>query len=411
MKFQQTEGQNENEQNLQLKRPLTESGTMSLKQSQKSAHAFSCKDSCNVLPDNPSTWPQCPLMIRPTPHSSTKVIGIRRARGDTYEALTGFHDSCILPINNGREVEGESVVIDFESTYFVGTLLLRIKQAPPVPLEIHGNSCHEEDESNTVEDDKDQKPDYFANKKRKFQAVIKGRFRAPLSMSKCVTGQSFGRPAGKLPARWLVQSFIKFISVLAPQLDASFGDKPRFLTPLVATAQTVLSEECKNQEYKNRDDISSSSKKSGHGVKFEMEADIEEPSSMESSSVLSALRTNNDLIIDIPDTTSLSAMGRGATRKKIFNALNAKESTEPRFDLNKVYTFEFYQHLLDFGDQLSIDVGKIGGMFPISQAMDGQPLKVMAAYKDSKNKQELDSLWSFDIFHESLYSYAKLALG
>mmetsp|Transcript_26064 Transcript_26064/g.57415 ORF Transcript_26064/g.57415 Transcript_26064/m.57415 type:complete len:128 (+) Transcript_26064:72-455(+) len=76
MKFQQTEGQNENEQNLQLKRPLTESGTMSLKQSQKSAHAFSCKDSCNVLPDNPSTWPQCPLMIRPTPHSSTKVIGI-----------------------------------------------------------------------------------------------------------------------------------------------------------------------------------------------------------------------------------------------------------------------------------------------------------------------------------------------
>jgi len=55
-------------------------------------------------------------------------------------------------------------------------------------------------------------------------------------------------------------------------------------------------------------------------------------------------------------------------------------------------------------------MGKIGGMIPLVQAMDGQPLKIMAAYGESEENQELDTLWSFDIFHESLYPYAESAL-
>ena len=34
------------------------------------------KSPCKALPEHPSTWPQRPLMIRPTPLSSTKVIGV-----------------------------------------------------------------------------------------------------------------------------------------------------------------------------------------------------------------------------------------------------------------------------------------------------------------------------------------------
>ena len=37
--------------------------------------AFPCISSGTILPDHPSRWPQRPLMIRPTPMSSTKVIG------------------------------------------------------------------------------------------------------------------------------------------------------------------------------------------------------------------------------------------------------------------------------------------------------------------------------------------------
>jgi hypothetical protein len=330
----------------------------------------------------------------------------------------GFSAGCILPINNGREVEGESIVVDFESIHFVGTLLLRIKQVPPVPVPRGRDekSCSNEDESNACQDDRNSQRDYFANKKRKFQAVIKGRFKTPLSMSRCVTGQIFERPAGKLPARWVVKNFIKVVSIFAPQLDASLDDNmPRFLAPLVATAQTVLTE---NNKYEkscpkpNDRDLIDRSPSLNHGDRHRdigTGGDLEEPSSLEPNSALSALDDGSDLGITIPDTTSYSLMNRSLARKKVFNALSAKRSPEPQFDTNKVYTFEFYQHLLDFGDELALDMGRIGGMVPLAQAMDGQPLKVMAAYRSSEIKQELDSLWSFDIFHESLYSYAQMA--
>jgi hypothetical protein len=53
---------------------------------------------------------------------------------------------------------------------------------------------------------------YFEGKKRKFQANVKGRLNTPLVMTECITGQSFDRPGGKLPARWIVTSFIKLAS-------------------------------------------------------------------------------------------------------------------------------------------------------------------------------------------------------
>lgn len=132
----------------------------------------------------------------------------RLAKSDKYEDFPGFSSDETLPINNGREVAGESVVVDFESKHFVGTLLLRIKQAP--------SRQRGKDE---ISHDENGKSDYFANKKRKFQVVIKGRFKKDLPMSRCVTGQTFDRPAGKLPARWLVQKLIQFFTILAPQLD------------------------------------------------------------------------------------------------------------------------------------------------------------------------------------------------
>lgn len=406
----------------QLKKKSIENGEILGNQSEnkkkpslaRKAHTFPFKDACTILPEHPSRWPQRPLMIRPTPNSSTNVIGIRVAREDDYEDFASFHDGCILPINNGREAEGESLVIDFESTHFVGTLLLRIKQAPPVPRGKAETSWNKRDESYASQEDRDSQRNYFANKKRKFQAVIKGRFRTSLPISRCVTGQTFERPAGKLPARWVVKNFIKFVSILAPQLDASLDDHmPRFLTPLVATAQTVLSEDdgyeipCSNPSDRN------SKRTAKHGdrhLDVDTGADLEEPSSLETSSILFGIDAYSNLDITIPDTTSWSVASRNFTRKKIFNALSAKRTPEPRFNTKKVYTFEFYQHLLDFGDELAVDMGRIGGMVPLAQAMDGQPLKIMATYRSSETNHELDSLWSFDIFHESLYSYAEMAL-
>ncbi len=279
----------------------------------------------------------------------------------------------------------------------------------------------EDDKSSQSKDDIDKRQsdgklqrDYFANKKRKFQAVIKGRFKTSLSMSRCVTGQIFERPAGKLPARWIVNNFIKFFSILAPQLDVSLDEnKPRFLTPLVATAHTVLCEkdECKKSrslDDRNSTNLSSHSKERDRHLHLDKNDNLQEPPSVESSSILSDVDIYRSEGITVPDTTSFSAANRSLARKKIFNTISAKKKSQPRFDTDKTYTFEFYQHLLDFGDELAVDMRMVGGMVPLAQAMDGQPLKIMAAYK-SEIGDKLESLWSFDIFHESLYSYAEAA--
>ena len=76
--------------------------------------------------------------------------------------------------NNGREETGESLVVDFESTHFVGTMMLRIKQA-----------CM----NKNVKYKKFESESYFAGKKRRFQLCVKGRFKTPLPMSQCVTGR------------------------------------------------------------------------------------------------------------------------------------------------------------------------------------------------------------------------------
>lgn len=302
-------------------------------------------------------------------------------------------------------------MIDFESKHFVGTILIRIKQA-----------CN-----HSVQDDSDGKS-YFDGKKRKFQTVVKGRFKSPLPMSHCVTGQTFNRPAGKLPARWIVTAFIKFIATLAPQLEATLdGTKPRFLTPLIATAHTVLTSCDKSLRDSEESDV--------RDVRFpsDLEAAISEPSSIDTSSIMLAVtkasESSSSEKVNVPDTSRSSIAGRMKARKKVFNALAAAASydpckaLEPRFDTQTEYTFEFYQHLLDFGDELAVDMGMVGGKVGLAKATDGQPLKIMAAYRDPSRKKSdsgientahndklaLDTLWSFDLWHESLYPYAEMA--
>lgn len=340
-----------------------------------SKHAFPCSDTNKTLPSNPTVWPQSPLMIRPTPNTSTKIRGIRRAKSLQYEHFSGFCAGCILPLNCGSEAPGDSLVVDFESTHFVGTMLMRIKQAKRLE-----NSTTYSEQS------------YFDGKKRKFQAVVKGRFRTPLPMSEAVTGQTFDRPAGKLPARWIVTSFIKFVSSLAPQLEAKLdGNSPRFLTPLVATAHTVLQRPASL----------------GASMSTDLEDEVEEVSSTNPASVLplalEALGTDTD-------TSSMSTSARMKARKRAFNQLAAHQDKALRFDTEKEYTFEFYQHLVDFGaGGLAVDMGRPIGKVGLSHATDGQPLKFMSAHKDPTTGQ-LDTLWSFDIWHASLYPFAEKAL-
>ena len=94
--------------------------------------------------------------------------------------------------------------MDFESVHFIGELLLRISDAPELPENDY------------------RLESYFDGKKRTFQAVVTGKFKTQLSMSHCVTGQTFRR-RGHLPSTWIVNSFLKIVSLLAPQLEVDLS--------------------------------------------------------------------------------------------------------------------------------------------------------------------------------------------
>jgi hypothetical protein len=119
------------------------------------------------------------------------------------------------------------------------------------------------------------------------------------------------------------------------------GTKPRFLTPLVATAQTVIVED--DDITKNVDCCLPPSGNGGRRLKIDTEVRLKEPSTIESSSILSDLRTDSSLGINIPNTTTSSVTSRMSVRKNVFNKIAANENSEPRFDVNKIYTFEFFQ--------------------------------------------------------------------
>jgi hypothetical protein len=380
-------------------------------------HTYPCKDSYSVGPTPPIHWPQAPIMLRPTPNTQMTIRGIRYANSSRYQIFPGLCAGCILPINTGYELPGQSYVIDFESTLFIGTLLVRVKGAKPIRTTANDDTFIPNDKAHSG---KELSPYYFDGKKRQFQVMIKGRFKKDdIPMNECVTGQAFDRPAGKLPARFMVNTFIKFIATLAPQLEVELdSNRPRFLSPLISTAHTVIVKDCSISSVKRAggevDVINSNQTLPEDKVdctiyagSTTMEDDVEEPPTDDPSSIMTSLQPN----VNNGRTSSSTILQRRATRKKAFNRLAAvKESTQV-FNVNKEYTFEFFQHLLLLSepDEFKINMGhnfQIG----LTKALNGQPIKILAARRrtnyssnDNNAKERIaEVLWSFDLWHESL---------
>lgn len=164
----------------------------------------------------PDHWPQRPLLLRPTPNSGTRIRGIRfvssskeylwQADQTDSESLTWpqalrkhwekdtdvsklppptptspnpksrtMCSQCmILPINNGKELPGESLVSDFESELFIGTILVRLKD------------CHGTTIPNQVREQTNG--GYFQGLHRRYQVVIRGQFKQSLPWTECMVG-------------------------------------------------------------------------------------------------------------------------------------------------------------------------------------------------------------------------------
>ena len=360
------------------------------------------KEMSPILPKS-NQWPQCPLLLRPSPRSGTHIRSVRYANELNGKNLmdanlntmwweqissqdksseqqynqqlhqkhnTFCRDSCILPINNGNEKEGQTLVIDFESNLFVGTLQLRIRRS-----------------NGTTKKPYDDSFGFFKGRNRQYQCLISGRFKKEgIPMTECITGQMFDKPL-KPPAPYITKGAIKLITFFAPMLQANLtGRYPMAISPLGSTPQSI-----------QVDDLTVGTNNNDEGFKAcgTLLGSQEEPSS--SSRRLIPLPTK-------ATKSSSSSMSRAKARKKAFDKLCGAEDKSLTFRTDKIYTFEFLQHLVNF-DTLEMNLGSMLGKYKLNNMMNGQPLKIMAAQQSSNcddEKASFDILWSFDLWHESI---------
>eukprot|EP00559_Dactyliosolen_fragilissimus_P005902 CAMPEP_0184861280 /NCGR_PEP_ID=MMETSP0580-20130426/6000_1 /TAXON_ID=1118495 /ORGANISM="Dactyliosolen fragilissimus" /LENGTH=833 /DNA_ID=CAMNT_0027358707 /DNA_START=17 /DNA_END=2518 /DNA_ORIENTATION=- len=385
-----------------------------------------CTENKNHFPNLPiENWPQRPFFLRPTPGSSTRIKGVRFSGDEEYlwsannndldhnnNSTTDWWDKLnetwkshnsgnktnnnnnsnnnlpsmcpqcyCIPLNNGNESKGKSLFIDFESDSFLGTLMIRVR---------HSNGSTPEPYNDNY--------GYFSGVNRQYQCVIQGRFKkGNIPMTECVTGQIFTRPLTKLPHRLICRGAIKVLSFFAPRLQASFdGSTPMAISPLGSTPQTLIVKHA------------SSIAKNKYQADSHLEDHLEEPT--EDSERLIPLSSKPN--------PSTSSMTRAKARKKTFDVLCKNNNKSLLFDTNRVYTFEFLQHLINF-TTFEVNLGSMGKL-SLNEILNGQPLKIMSAHQHNLeegeqlngriavNEQILDVFWSFEIWHEKLIHDAKL---
>lgn len=253
---------------------------------------------------------------------------------------------------------------------FSGTLLIRIRHT-------HG----------TTPDAYDDTRGYFFGVNRRYQAVVRGRFKQALPWTDLLTGFHLDKPCGRLPPKFIVKSALKVISFFAPQLHAQInGNNPHVLTPLGSTPQSITV----------------------HDGVDELDVFFTTSIGLMDDELSEPTLDRHTLLHEA--SPHASSMHRARFRKKNFDRIYATAKSNERHhhadtdvfmtDPSKVYTFEFLQHLFDF-EAFSIELGSVLGAIPLAPILHGQPLQVMAC--DS----QINYLWGFELWHAELMEDVK----
>lgn len=329
-----------------------------------------------------SEWKQYPLLLTATPNSGMKVLGIRRLCEKSYFDLSvndNLNASLMeLPINNGKEAPRQSWVIDFETELFAGTAMFRIRDCNTSAINADSTTAGLSDH------------DYFQGKNRRYQVVIRGRFKQKVEMASCLSGLLLDKPLAtsrkNAPPKWILRAAVRVANIFSPRMDADLEcQHPRVLSPLCSTAQTI-------RRHKDMEEL----------VYLDGPHNEPHPDSTSSLACILKKRSHYDKSINYDQY-----------RKRSFNAIydDYMESSGPSsssyFD-DSEYTFEFLQHLVDY-NELSLDLGRAMGKMKLGAGLSGQPVRI-AALSNPKDAQRglvgslltaETCLWSFDLWHAS----------
>jgi hypothetical protein len=197
---------------------------------------------------------------------------------------------------------------------------------------------------------------------RKFQAVVQGKFKRRTQFSSVYTGQVLEEPVTSLPAKWIVRSALKLVSNLQPAIKVNLtGNKPYILSPLASAAQKII---------------------------VSMPGD--EPSVSKN-----IYFSEEDMVLQSKDFENMDRIKRRAYLSKRAN-LN-----KYYFETDLVYTFDFYQHLINLST-FKLELGFI--KYDITKILGFRPVQIMAVEFDPTQSGQTEPekwpfLYNFEVWH------------
>lgn len=209
---------------------------------------------------------------------------------------------------------------------------------------------------------------YFSGKRRLFNVVVQGCFQRPdISFASVQTGQIFSAPLHLMPPTFLLNPFRYLLERLQPSLSMNLEvPKPYVLSPLMSTMQAI------------------SVSRQG------------EENSISSNSDL----TEEDLSLLDPEFKEMSS----SDRKTYFS--KKENLNKYYFDPSFVYTFNFYQDLLDMS---TFEVALGFARIDISRFLGPLPISIMAAVVDlgegRVDEIEPEYLYHLEVWHEKSFQY------
>lgn len=72
-------------------------------------------------------------------------------------------------------------------------------------------------------------------------SLLQGRFKRPVGFDDAVTGQRFTRPLKQLPSNWILELVFMLARRLVPSIHIGCPEAPYILSPLISTAQVIMS--------------------------------------------------------------------------------------------------------------------------------------------------------------------------
>lgn len=229
------------------------------------------------------------------------------------------------------------VPFDFESDLFKGRCLFRIKDV-------------ESDDKNSPNYD-----GYFDDRKRLWQVVVQGKFKEEMLVTDVFQGTEHIRPFTHMPPALIARPVEKLLALLSGHgcINELFTNRPRIMACVGSFARALRADE--------PDSV----------------ADIRDVKLEDNCTAFGGIFKPSKKI------------SRSKRSKYLCSAKN-----KCKFDTNLVYTFEYYDHQLDFSKG-ELDLFGLA-RYQHSHLHDGQPTNATCRTRDGRYA------WCFQIWHEDL---------